>query len=127
MLCNFDCVWQYVGGTVNVFSDALSQIYSSEPSGIVRAQSEYVAETLDDKEDIEPSSLVPIEPMVALFQLTEPLYTTAEIASAEPRVLRPRPPKPVPDPKTRKPRTVKKVVVPPTSDKAEEPPKEASP
>ena len=34
----------------------------------VRAQSEYVAETLDDKEDIEPSSLVPIEPMVALFQ-----------------------------------------------------------
>ena len=42
VLNEFDFEIEYIPGETNGFADALSRIYSDEPKGTVRAESEYV-------------------------------------------------------------------------------------
>ena len=44
VLNEFDFEIEYIPGETNGFADALSRIYSDEPEGVVRADSEYVAD-----------------------------------------------------------------------------------
>ena len=54
VLSDFSFNIRYIPGETNVFADALSRLYSNEPNGIVRAESEYIHEL--DVPDI-PTSL----------------------------------------------------------------------
>jgi hypothetical protein len=63
----FDFDIDYIPGETNGFADALSRIYSDEPSGVVRADSEYV-------EDID-------EPIRGKRQGTHPIYIDAALIS----------------------------------------------
>ena len=49
VIYEFDFEIQYIPGETNIFADALSRIYSEEPDGVVRADSEYV---IDEDEPI---------------------------------------------------------------------------
>jgi hypothetical protein len=51
MLQEFDFEVIYLPGAKNIFSDALSRIYSDEPLGTVRVESEYVLEEPPDCKD----------------------------------------------------------------------------
>ena len=44
ILSEFSFHIKYIPGDVNTFADALSRMYSNEPTGIVRAESEYIHE-----------------------------------------------------------------------------------
>ncbi|KAJ3474471.1 hypothetical protein NLI96_g12441 [Meripilus lineatus] len=66
VLNEFDYDINYIPGETNVLADALSRIYSDEPTGIQRAKSEYV----QDKEDDDLPELAEIEE-------DEPIYTGA--------------------------------------------------
>lgn len=63
-LSEFDFEITYLLGTDNVLADALSQMYSNEPKGTIRAASEYVSV----KEDNVPNVLL-------LHFVTVPVYT----------------------------------------------------
>ena len=53
---------KYIPGDVNTFADALSRMYSNEPTGIVCAESEYIHEV--DAPSIPVSVLEPVKLLV---------------------------------------------------------------
>jgi hypothetical protein len=72
ILNEFDFNIEYIPGDTNDFADALSRIYSDEPEGVVRAESEYV-------DDVD-------EPIRGKLPKTHPIYVDAvliEILNAE--------------------------------------------
>ena len=52
VLSEFDFKIQYIPGEINKFADVFSRIYSDEPKGVVRTESELV----DEGEDVNLSS-----------------------------------------------------------------------
>ena len=65
VLNEFDFEIEYIPGETNIFADALSRIYSEEPEGVVRANSEYV-------EDLD-------EPIRGARPPTHPIYVDAAL------------------------------------------------
>ncbi|KIL54487.1 hypothetical protein M378DRAFT_92455, partial [Amanita muscaria Koide BX008] len=77
----------YVPGETNVFADALSRIYSDEPLGIVRAESEYVSRDDDDGDDDDdvPGTSRPVYTGVAAIALSGiemPVRRSSRLAEA---------------------------------------------
>ena len=67
ILNEFDFEIEYIPGETNRFADALSRIYSNEPKGTVRAESEYV-------NDVD-------EPIRGKRPKTHPIYVDATLIS----------------------------------------------
>ena len=67
VLNKFDFEIEYIPGETNGFADALSRIYSDEPKGTVRAESEYV-------NDVD-------EPIRGKRPKTHPIYVDAALIS----------------------------------------------
>ena len=59
ILSEFDFGIQYIPGDTNGFADALSRVYSDEPKGVVRAESEFV----DEGEDVRTGILTRVHPV----------------------------------------------------------------
>lgn len=58
-LSEFDFDIQYIPGDINGFADALSRVYSDEPRGITRADSEFI----DEGSDVETKTAPKIHPV----------------------------------------------------------------
>ena len=63
----FDFDVEYIPGETNGFADALSRIYSNEPEGVVRADTEFI-------DDVD-------EPIRGRHQKTHPIYVDAALIS----------------------------------------------
>ena len=59
VLSEFEFEIRYIPGESNGFADALSRIYSDEPEGIVRAESEFI----NEGDDTETSKMVRVNPV----------------------------------------------------------------
>ncbi|QRW08786.1 hypothetical protein RhiLY_07785 [Ceratobasidium sp. AG-Ba] len=78
-------------GEENKVADALSRIYSDEPEGMVRAESEYLKEDEDSEEQMQVSHIN----YNVRAPLTCPLYVgNAAVIPDEPQETRKRPEKP---------------------------------
>ena len=73
VLNEFDFTIHYIPGETNKLADALSRIYSDEPEGIVRAESEYVSEDSPDEEEDEARRRGTT--MMLLNNMSSPLHT----------------------------------------------------
>ncbi|KIL61393.1 hypothetical protein M378DRAFT_82630, partial [Amanita muscaria Koide BX008] len=77
----------YVPGETNVVADALSRIYSDEPLGVVRAESEYVSRDDDDSDDDDdiPGTSRPVYTgmsTIALSGIEAPVRRSSRLAEA---------------------------------------------
>jgi hypothetical protein len=68
VLNEFDFEIHYIPGETNILADALSRIYGNEPTGEVRAESEYV-------QDMDPDDPVPDHIKLAAINLSAPVLT----------------------------------------------------
>ncbi|KAG9223419.1 hypothetical protein CCMSSC00406_0007606 [Pleurotus cornucopiae] len=89
-MAEFDFEPVYIPGVENVLSDALSRLYSNEPSGIVRAKSEYTYFDVVEGREVADVSAMPVlvglEAMMASTRSATKADVSPERPAEAPRV-----------------------------------------
>jgi hypothetical protein len=80
LLSSFDYTIFYIPGETNIVADALSRIYSDEPLGIVRAESEYIHD-VDDSRTFQ-SVRFSNDVLSHLLATSTPVYTGDDVSAS---------------------------------------------
>lgn len=81
-LSEFEFDIQYIPGETNGFADALSRVYSDEPKGIIRSETEFVDEGEDSKTATSPK-VHPVYVEASLLELMNAIVTRRSSRLAE--------------------------------------------